>query len=64
MIRLRQLRCSFCRKPESRVEKLVAGPRAYTGARVYICDRCVAVAKHIMDDSTHRPASHEISEKD
>jgi ATP-dependent protease Clp ATPase subunit len=50
MLRFKQLRCSFCRKKDSQVEKLVAGPRAYTGARVYICDACVAVATQIMND--------------
>lgn len=50
MLRLKQLRCSFCRKKDSQVDKLVAGPRAYTGARVYICDACVAVATQIMND--------------
>jgi len=45
----KQLRCSFCRKKDSQVEKLVAGPRAYTGARVYICDACVAIATQIMN---------------
>ena len=44
MTRLRQLRCSFCRKKESEVSKLVAGPR------VYICDRCVAIATELMND--------------
>ena len=44
MIKLRQLRCSFCRKNETEVLKLVAGPR------VYICDACVAVASRIMND--------------
>lgn len=43
MIKLRQLRCSFCRKNESEVSKLVAGPR------VYICDECVAVATRMME---------------
>ena len=43
MIKLRRLRCSFCRKDETQVSKLVAGPR------VYICDECVAVASRIMD---------------
>ena len=47
MIRLRRLRCSFCRKDESEVSKLVAGPR------VLICDACVAVAKRMMEDDTH-----------
>jgi hypothetical protein len=41
MIR-RSLRCSFCRRPEAEVAKLVAGPR------VYICDRCVAIAAEMM----------------
>jgi len=49
MFRFKQLRCSFCRKNSSQVEKLVAGPRAYTGARVYICDDCVAIASEIMN---------------
>ena len=43
MIRLKQLRCSFCRKKESEVSKLVAGPR------VYICDACVTIAVQLMD---------------
>jgi len=37
------LRCSFCRRHEDQVAKLVAGPR------VYICDRCVAIATEIMN---------------
>jgi ATP-dependent protease Clp ATPase subunit len=36
------LKCSFCRKSEDQVQKLVAGPD------VYICDECVAVASRIM----------------
>ena len=51
MIKLRRLRCSFCRKPDSQVSKLVAGPRVYTGPRVYICDACVAIANRLMTDS-------------
>ena len=44
MFRLRKLRCSFCKKNENEVSKLVAGPR------VYICDACVAIASQIMND--------------
>ncbi len=44
MIRFRQLRCSFCRKKDSEVLKLVAGPR------VYICDGCVAIATQLMNN--------------
>jgi ClpX C4-type zinc finger len=42
MMRLRSLRCSFCRRKEDDVAKLVAGRRGY------ICDRCVASAAEIM----------------
>jgi ATP-dependent protease Clp ATPase subunit len=51
MIKFRVLHCSFCRKNESEVTKLVAGPR------VYICDECVAVASRIMEshDDTQLP---------
>ena len=49
MLWFKQLRCSFCLKKNSQVEKLVAGPRTYTGARVYICDACVAIATQIMN---------------
>ena len=45
MIKFRQLRCSFCRKSQDEVLKLVAGPR------VYICDACVAIASRMMEDS-------------
>ncbi|HEU5237715.1 MAG TPA: ClpX C4-type zinc finger protein [Pyrinomonadaceae bacterium] len=49
MLQFKQLRCSFCRKKSSQVEKLVAGPRGYLGARVYICDACVAISVEIMN---------------
>jgi ATP-dependent protease Clp ATPase subunit len=39
----RRLACSFCGKSEAEVAKLVAGPK------VYICDRCVAIAARFMD---------------
>jgi len=43
-------RCSFCRRSEAEVEKLVAGPR------VYICDRCAAEVARIMNDPDHPEA--------
>jgi ATP-dependent protease Clp ATPase subunit len=43
---MRKLRCSFCKKSEKEVAKLVAG------RGVYICDSCVAIAKQIMDDDS------------
>jgi ATP-dependent Clp protease ATP-binding subunit ClpX len=46
----RKLKCSFCRRNEAEVEKLVAGPR------VYICDRCAAEVARIMNNSDHPEA--------
>jgi len=37
------LRCSFCRKPNSKVAKLIAGRRGY------ICDVCVASCNKILE---------------
>lgn len=42
MVKFRKLHCSFCRKSETEVAKLVAGPR------VYICDSCVTIANRII----------------
>ena len=39
----RKRRCSFCRRDESKVDKLVAGPW------VYICDRCAYETIRIME---------------
>ncbi len=42
---MRRLRCSFCGRSATEVEKLVAGPR------VTICDRCAFEAVRIMNES-------------
>ena len=39
----RRLRCSFCRKTDREVSKLLAGPR------VFICDECVAICNGILE---------------
>lgn len=56
---IRKLRCSFYRKAEDRVSKLVAGPR------VYICDECVAVVTRMMQETSppYRPASRSMLER-
>lgn len=41
----KQLRCSFCGKPQSQVRRLVAGPG------VYICDECVEMCMDIVADA-------------
>lgn len=49
MRRRRSLACSFCKKHEHQVQKLVAGPRMFfCGPRVYICDLCAALSIRIM----------------
>lgn len=61
------LRCSFCGRTGEEVRKLVAGPN------VYICDECVEVCQHIIDEELgmqddggfaleHVPTPHEIKE--
>jgi ATP-dependent protease Clp ATPase subunit len=45
-----ELRCSFCEKSESEVQKLVAG-----GGGGYICDECVSIAARIIEDSDASP---------
>jgi ATP-dependent protease Clp ATPase subunit len=39
----RRFRCSFCRRDESQVARLVAGPH------VYICDKCAYETIRIME---------------
>jgi len=46
----RTLRCSFCRRDQSQIAKLVAGPR------VYICDRCAYETIRIMENTPVDPA--------
>lgn len=37
--------CSFCGKPSSKVQKLVAGPG------VFICDECIQLSQTIIDET-------------
>lgn len=38
------IRCSFCKKTQDQVRKIIAGPD------VYICDECVEICAEIMDE--------------
>ena len=40
------LHCSFCRKSQHKVKKLIAGPA------VHICDKCVGLCVKIIDDTS------------
>ncbi|MFC7645552.1 ClpX C4-type zinc finger protein [Streptosporangium lutulentum] len=42
-------RCSFCGKPTTEIDKLVADPG------VYICNECVALSVSIIDGSPKAP---------
>ena len=46
----RTYHCSFCGKPQERVERLIAGPN-----RVYICNECVALCNEIIAQHTATP---------
>ena len=47
------LRCSFCAKTQSDVEKLVAGPG------VFICDKCVGLCNDVIAESPAPPKDAE-----
>ena len=40
----RNIRCSFCGKPQSLVERLIAGNGSY------ICDECIRMCMSMIDD--------------
>jgi len=45
-----QVRCSFCAKPNSDVEKVIAGPG------VYICNECVGLCNDILRAEEQEPS--------
>lgn len=51
----KQLRCSFCNKPQDMVKKLIAGDG------VYICDECVEVCAEIVEDELYSNSYEEDS---
>ena len=53
----KQLRCSFCGKPQSQVTRLVAGPG------VYICDECIQVCLDIINDGVQSEQMPDSGEK-
>jgi ATP-dependent Clp protease ATP-binding subunit ClpX len=59
------LRCSFCRKSQDVVAKLISNPNDYP--RAYICDECVAVCASIIKDdldTVEAPSSRILEEPD
>ncbi len=41
----REVKCSFCGKPQNAVKKMVAGPSG-----IFICDECIKVCKSLVDE--------------
>ncbi|MBR5129410.1 MAG: ATP-dependent protease ATP-binding subunit ClpX [Firmicutes bacterium] len=54
----KQLRCSFCGKPQSQVARLVAGPG------VYICDECIAICQDVLKEGAEAEAKPTQGHKD
>src|SRR4051794_13775619 len=48
-----QLCCSFCAKPSSAVEKMIAGPG------VYICNECVELCNDVLRSEQGNPSGSE-----
>jgi hypothetical protein len=61
-VAMQSLSCSFCRKSQSAVQKLVASPSA--SSRAYICDECIAVCTAIVKEDIPEapPASPPLEE--
>ncbi len=47
--------CSFCGRGQDSVKKLVAGPG------VYICNECIGVCRHILDEEVKQDSAAEMS---
>ncbi len=54
----KQLRCSFCGKPQSQVTRLVAGPG------VYICDECIAICQDVLKEGAEADAQSAAGHKE
>ena len=48
-----QVRCSFCGKPSTDVEKVIAGPA------VYICNECIGLCNDILAAERKKPSGVE-----
>ncbi|MFQ5662733.1 MAG: ATP-dependent Clp protease ATP-binding subunit ClpX [Terriglobia bacterium] len=49
------LRCSFCHKNQSAVDRLIASPR--DSGQAYICNECIAVCQSILEEERREQAS-------
>lgn len=52
----KQLRCSFCGKPQDQVRRLIAGPN------VYICNECVELCQEIIEEEFVESFDYDLNE--
>ena len=52
----KQLRCSFCGKPQDQVRRLIAGPN------VYICNECIELCQEIIEEEFIDTFDYEMKE--
>ena len=52
----KQLRCSFCGKPQDQVKRLIAGPN------VYICNECIELCQEIIEEEFLDSFDYEMKE--
>lgn len=56
----KNVRCSFCGKPQNTVKKIIAGP-----AGVFICDECIKVCENIIDtDESYEETKYTVAEEE
>ncbi|MBC8588274.1 ATP-dependent Clp protease ATP-binding subunit ClpX [Paratissierella segnis] len=52
----KQLRCSFCGKPQDQVRRLIAGPN------VYICNECIELCQEIIEEEFLETYDYDMTE--
>ncbi len=52
----KQLRCSFCGKPQDQVRRLIAGPN------VYICNECIELCQEIIEEEFVEAYDYDLDE--
>jgi ATP-dependent Clp protease ATP-binding subunit ClpX len=54
----KEIRCSFCGKPQASVKKLIAGPSG-----VFICDECIKICQNIIDEEEFEEEKYTINDE-
>ena len=54
----KEIRCSFCGKPQASVKKLIAGPSG-----IFICDECIKICQNIIDEEEFEEEKYTINDE-